>query len=29
MKILINHKKLIPNMSWQKLRKVIAIIEND
>lgn len=29
MKILINPKKLIPNMSWQTFRKVRAIIEND
>lgn len=29
MKVLINPKNLIPNESWQRFRKVRAIIEND
>lgn len=29
MKILINPKNLVPNDSWQKFRKVRAVIEND
>lgn len=29
MKILLNPKKLIPNDSWQKFRKVRAVIENE